>query len=126
MQAHTARQLDQRQGVAARLCDELLAKLLIERRSQHGVQQRPRIGRAQTLDLHPRQGAEVRKHNPRRQDHANRLGAKATRDKRKSLCRSVIQPLQIIDQADQGLIVGHFGKQGQHGQPGQKALRCRT
>ena len=39
------------------------------------------------------------------------------------LRRGTIQPLRIIDQADQWALLGHLGQQAQHGQADQKAIR---
>ena len=59
-----------------------------------------------------------------REDHRNRLGQQAPRDEGKCLHRHFVDPLRVIDDAEQGLIVGGCGHQAQHRQPDQETVRA--
>jgi len=45
------------------------------------------------------------------------------RHERQRLRRGTIQPLRIIDQANQRAVLGHLGQQAQDGQADQKGVR---
>jgi hypothetical protein len=69
--------------------------------------------------MHLRQLAQVRVGNTRRQDQGNRFGDQPAGHKREHLRRSSVQPLQVVDQADKGLLLSDVRKQAQDGQPDQ-------
>ena len=58
--------------------------------------------------------------NAGREHQADRIRRQATGHEPEDLGRGVIQPLRVIDQADQGVLLGHLRQQAQHGQPDQE------
>jgi hypothetical protein len=58
-----------------------------------------------------------------REDNGDRIVPEAARNELECLHRSPIEPLSIIDQADQGLVLGFLRKQPQDTQPEQKRVR---
>ena len=70
----------------------------------------------------PRQAARS---NAPREDQSDRLGLQAARDERNDLRRGAIEPLLVIHQADERLLLGHLGEQAEHGQRDEEAIRRR-
>ena len=61
-----------------------------------------------------------------REDQCDRLGQEAPRDEGERLHRHLVEPLRVIDDAEQGLVVGGGGHQAQHRQPDQETVRRRS
>ena len=55
----------------------------------------------------------------------DRLGQQAPRDEGERLHRHLVEPLRVVDDAEQGLVVGGRGHQAQHRQPDQETVRRR-
>ena len=119
------RQLHQRQRVAAGLGDDLVADPRVQRPGQHRVQQRARIGLLQPLDHQLRQPRQLVARNASREDQADRFRRQATRNEPEDLRRGAIEPLLVVHQADQRMLLGDLGQQAQDGQPDQEAVRRR-
>ena len=120
------RQLQQRQRVAVRLGDDQIAHPRIERPGQHGVQQRPRVVVPQPLDLELRQPGQLLAGNPGREHQADRISSQPPRREPQRLRRSVIEPLLVVDDADQRPLPGHLRQETQHGQTDQEPVRRRA
>ena len=50
-----------------------------------------------------------------RDQHADAIGLQASRDERDDIGRLAIEPLGIVDDTEQRLLFGRFGKQAEHG-----------
>ena len=119
------RQLHQRQRVAPCLGDDPVPHTLVEPTRDHRVQQGAGIGVAQARDhklRKPRQllvfaGLTHREH------HGDRFRQEAARDERKRLRRGPVEPLCIIDQADERPLLGRLGQQSERRQTDQEAVR---
>ena len=61
---------------------------------------------------------------PQRPGH--RLRLQPPRDEREDLRRGAVQPLLVIDQAHQRLLLGDLGEQAQHGEADEEAVRRRS
>ena len=61
-----------------------------------------------------------------REDQRDGLGQQAPRDEAEGLHRHLVEPLRVVDDAQQGLVVGGGRHQAQHGQPDQEAVRGRA
>ena len=59
----------------------------------------------------------------RGEDQADRLRRQAARHEREDLRRGAVEPLLVVDHAEQRLLLGHLGQQAQHGQPDEEAIR---
>ena len=118
------RQLEQRERISARLGDDAVAHLLVQRHPDDRGQQRPRIILTKTFDHQLREPGRVALLGARAdsEDDADRLRQQAARHERQRLRRGTIQPLRIIDQADQRAFLGHLGQQAQDGQADEKAI----
>ncbi len=94
--------------VAAGLGDEPLANPHVQRSGEHRVQQRARVALAQALDHQLRQSRQLIARFAGREDQANRFRLHAARDEREDLRRGTIEPLFVIDQADQRPLLSHI------------------
>ena len=120
-------------GLPPRLGDDLVADPRVERPGQHRGQQRPRVGLGQPLDHQFRQPPQVAARGPgaRTPGRPNRRASR--RATNASTCaEALIQPLRVVDHADQRLLRGRLREQAQHGQADQEPVRaparhsCRT
>ena len=60
---------------------------------------------------------------PHGEDHRDGLRDESARHERKHLRRGLVEPLRIVDDADQGSLVGHIGEQAQDGKTDEEAIR---
>ena len=119
-----ARELQQRQRVAARLGDEPVAHELVKWPAQGRAQQRTRIVLVQAADRQRRQpGQLVRAVRAPSEHQRRRLRLEATRHEGQRLRRRAVEPLRVVDQAHQRPLGRHLGQQVQHGQPDVDAIR---
>ena len=120
--AQPERQLQQRQRVAARLGDDQVADPRIQRPGQRLLQQRPRVVVLQPADFQLGQPGQVRARIAGCEDQPDRVGRQPPRREPQRLRRCVIQPLLVIDQADQRPLHIHLRQQALHGQPDQEPV----
>jgi hypothetical protein len=119
-------QLQKRQRVPVRVRDDLLQDLLIQRSGQRRLQQRPRVTLGQACHGQLRQPRHVRARDPGREHHAHRVGRQPPRGEPQRLRRGPVQPLLVIDHADQRPLSGRLRQQPQYGQAHQEPIRCRA
>ena len=121
-----ARQLEQRQRVAGRLADDAVSDAIVQRACDHRLQQRSRVVVAETFDHELRQPLQlaVLAGLAEPEDQRDRLGEQPARDEREDLRRGAVEPLRIVDQADQRLLLGGVTQETQHGQADQETIRC--
>ena len=90
------------------------------------VQQLARVAVGQALDHQLRQAGQTSWRRRRDgEDQGDRLGQQAPRDEAERLHRHLVEPLRVIDDTEQRLVVGGGGHQAQHRQPDQEAVRGR-
>jgi hypothetical protein len=120
-----AGQLQQRQRVAARLGDELVEHCRVERAVERRPQQRTGIRVVQAGDDQFRELAErlVGPDRPGREHQCDRLGQQPPGHEGERVRGGLVEPLGVIDEADQGLLLGDVGQQAQDGQTDQEAVR---
>ena len=59
-----------------------------------------------------------------REDHQYRLGEQPARHERQCLRGGPVEPLRVVDHAEQRALGGDDGEQGEHGQPDEKRVGC--
>ena len=121
-----SRQLEQRQRVAARLGDDPVADPPVQREAHRRVEQRAGVA----VDAAPRTSSSgrCRSSSPGSRaanTSAHRLGQQPARDERERQRRGPIEPLRVVDDAQQRTLLGHLGQQAEHGQADQEAIRAR-
>ena len=119
-----ARQLEQGQRVAVTLLDELVTDGGIDRAGDADEQKGAgiAIGEAVNGDLRqPGQGVTVGP-RPRGIHDRDPLGQQAAGHEPHHLGRGLIEPLPVVDNADQRLLLGDLGGRRQRGQPDQQPV----
>jgi hypothetical protein len=111
-----------RAGHLAEALDSL-GRALIQPSRHHRGQQRARISIAQTTNLQLRQPAQLIARLARREQNPHRLSQKPSRRKRHRLCRSRVQPLRIIDNAEQRTLLRDLRQQARQRQTNQQSTR---
>ena len=116
------RQLQQRQRIPPRLGDDPVPDSLIQSEPDSRAQQRAGVAVVHAAHL---QLGEVSKLLPRftRGEHdPDGLRQQAPGDKRQRQRRGLIQPLRVIDDAQQWTLFGRGREQAQHGQPDEEPI----
>jgi len=114
-----ARQLEQGQRIAVTLHDDLVANGGIKRAGHVGQQQRASIAVTEAADGQlgePRQNV-IAGPRPRGAHDRDPLGEEAPGDEPQDLRRSVVDPLRVIDDTGQRLLLGDLGEQRERRQP---------
>ncbi|HEY6762058.1 MAG TPA: hypothetical protein VI318_21335 [Baekduia sp.] len=123
--AHAAGQLQQRERVAARLGDDPVADAVVERARRGVGDEGARVRVLQAADCELRKavvGPPVAGLT-QREDDRHGLGQQPSRDEPERLPRGGVQPLSVVDQAEERTILGDRAEQAQHGQGHQEPVR---
>ena len=124
----TPRQLQQRERVPAGLGDDPVPHPLVEPSGDRRVQQRAGVAVAESG--RPR-APEARRARRPRSAHAPRTpaptgSARSRRATNASVCAGrPVEPLRVVDDADERLLLGRLGQQAEHRQPDEEAIRRR-
>ena len=123
-----ARQLEQRERVAVALGDDLVADGDVQRAVHVVQQQRARVAVAEPADRQLGQPGEdvVAAAGARCAHERDPLGEEPAGDETEDLRGGVVEPLRVVDDADQRLLLGDLGEQRQRGQPDQEPVGRRT
>jgi len=107
------------------LRDDLIADARVQGSGHAGQQQRARIAVTEAADGklgEPRQNV-VTGIGPRGADDRDPLGEQAAGDEPKDLRRGLVEPLRVVDEAGQRLLLGDLCEQCQRGEPHQEPVR---
>ncbi len=121
-----AREFQQRQRVAGRLGEDPATYRLVERAVDRGVQQGAGVARGDALERQLRQPLAVVAVVAHAEHHPDTLPHQPARDERQRLRGHAIEPLCVVDDADERLLLGDVGEQAQHRQPDHEAIRRRA
>ena len=117
-----ARQLEQGERVSVTLLDDLVANGGVQGAGHVGQQQRAGIAVAESGDRQLGQPGEnvIADPRPRGAHDRDRFGEQAAGHEPQDLRRGVVEPLPVVDETDQRLLLGDLGDQRQRGQPHQE------
>jgi hypothetical protein len=115
--------LQQGRRVPPRLGHDSLAHPRVTRPRDGGSQQLQRIRIPQTLDDELRESREIVGRLTRGEHDRDRLHGQTARDERERLRRCAIQPLRIVDNAEQRALLGQIRQEAENGQPDDKTVR---
>ena len=93
------------------------------RAAQDGLQQRPCIPAAQRLDAELREAGQSTAHVTRRERERDPLRQQAARHERERSGRCAVEPLRVVDHAQQRLLLGSFGEEAENREPDKKRAR---
>jgi hypothetical protein len=121
----SARQLDERERVAARLVEDPAAHSRVHRARHGGLQQRAGVGVREAFDHQLRQSLE---HVPvaglaQREYQSHPFRQEPPRHERERLRGYPVEPVRVVDDAHQRRLLGDLGQQAQDRQPDQEAIR---
>ena len=119
------RQLQQREGVATRLGDDLIAHVLVQPPGHRRRQQPASVLVGEPADHQLRQAGELHRvvGLADGEHHGDPLRQQTPRHERKRLRRGPIEPLRIVDEAHERSHLGRLGQQAQRRQGHQEAVR---
>src|SRR5262249_44495244 len=121
--SQSSRQLQQRERIATRLGHESLDDFFVHSSRHRRLEERSGVCRAETFEYELRQTVEVlllaRPTNA--EQHRNRVGLEAPRDERERGDGLPIQPLHVVDQADERALLGEMRQQAERRQADKKA-----
>jgi hypothetical protein len=122
--AHAARQLEQGERVAAGLGDDAITDALVQPTGDRPVEQGPRVLLGEPTERHLRKAVQRRCGGglTGREHDRHRLGEQAPRDEPENLGRDAVQPLHVVDQAQQRPVLGDRCQQAQHGHGDEEAV----
>ena len=119
----TSRQLQECEWVPAGLDDDPFEHALIEPTWQGGFQQRTRITMTQRLDAKLRETRERVTMLARGEHERDLFGQQAAGDERKHPRRRGIEPLRVVDDAEQRPRLGRLRQQVEDRQPDKEGIR---
>ena len=118
-----ARELHERERIPAGLGDDPLKHGLVEPRGEDGLQQRPCIPAAERIDAELREAGQSAAHVTRRECERDPLGQQAASHERERSGRCAVEPLRVVDQAQERLLLGSFGEEAESREPDKKRAR---
>ena len=118
------RQLQQGERVAARLGHDPIADARVNGPDQHGFEQGPGVGVGQAGHAHLGHPGEqvLVTAGTRGEDQCHRVGVQAPGHEGKDHRGHTVGPLDVVDQAEQGVLGSRFGQQPEHGHPQQQRI----
>jgi hypothetical protein len=120
------RQFQQRQGIAPGFTDDAIPHADIDPSGNDRGHQRPRIVLAQPLDLKLRKACQFVAGPSNCEHQTDRLRAETPSDERQRLRRGPIEPLLVVDKAEERLLIGDLSQQAQAGERHHEAIRRRA
>ena len=117
-----ARQLEQRQRVAAGLVDDSVEDALVQRCRQDGFEQRPCVAMPQGFDVELGQPRERVARLARGEHQSDPLSQEAVGDECEGACRPTVQPLGVVDDSEKRPFLGGLGEQPQDCQSDEKRI----
>ena len=112
-----ARELQERERIAACLGDDPLEHGLVQPRREDGLQQRPCIPAAQRLDAELREAGQSTIHLTRRERERDPLRQQAVSHERERSGRCAVEPLRVVDHAQERLLLDGFGEEAENREP---------
>jgi hypothetical protein len=118
------RQLEDGERVSPSLCHNPIAYRLVNRSPQDRVQQHAGINVVETSDEQLREPAKFTFVSwlTHRDDQGNRLGEEAASHEGNRLGRDPVQPLSIVDDAEQRTFFGDLCQEAENSEPHQKSV----
>ena len=126
--AHVAWQLQQSERVASGLGNDPLTDVLVEPAGDHRRQQGARVLVVEPDQAQLRQACQLAllTRLPDREHDRDALGEQAACHESEHLGRDLVEPLEVVDETQQRLVLGHLGQEAERGQPDEEAVAGRA
>jgi hypothetical protein len=121
---HAAWKLDQGEWIPTSLGDDPFEHRFVEARHDDRLQQRPCIAMAEWLHLQLRKARKVTAGIPSTKDECDPLGEQSASYERERLGGSTVEPLRVVDHAEERLSFGGFRQQAENSEPDKQWARC--
>ena len=121
--APAARQFEQRERIAARLRHDAVTDALVQRARHHARQQSARVLVVEPSELQLRKRGEIWACLAAGEHDRHRLGQQAPGDEPEHLTRGAVEPLHIVDDAQERALLRRAGQQAERRQRDQEAVR---
>ena len=118
-------QLHQREGIAAGFDDQPLEHLVVKRRRQDGLEERAGVAMTERLDVDLGQTSQPLAQLPRAEHDRDPLGREAARCKPEGLCRRAIEPLGVVDDAQESPLSGRLRQESENRERHEERVRSR-
>ena len=112
-----------RERIPSRLGDDPLQHRLVEARREHGLEQGARIAAAERLDPELREARESAARVTRRECEHDPLREQSASDERERSRRGAVEPLRVVDHAEQRLLLGRLREQAENGKADEERAR---
>jgi hypothetical protein len=116
-------ELQQSKRVAAGLGNDALENGFVQPSREHGFQERPSIPAAQRIDRELRKAEQATSNAASRKREGDPLREQPTRDEGERCARCVIEPLRVVDDAQERALVGLFGEEAENGESNHERAR---
>src|SRR5581483_8447025 len=123
-----ARKLQERERIAVALDEQLLEDGGVERTVDAVEEKRPRLGVRQAVEAQLRKPRKnlVADSGARGEDERDPLGVQTPCDETEDLLRGSVQPLRVVHDADERLMLRDLGEERQDGEPDEESIRRRS
>ena len=116
-------QLDQGERVAMRLRENPVADLLVQREAHRRAQQRAGVAVHESAHLEVRHVRKLVAGDASGEHEPDRLSQQPASDERERQRRASIEPLRVVDDAQQGASLGRFAYEAEDGEADQEPIR---
>src|SRR6266542_2608685 len=116
-------ELQECERVAPGFGNDALENGFVQTSREDGLQERPCIPTAQRIDTELRKAEQATSHVASRERERDPLREQPTRDERERGARCVIEPLRVVDHAQERLLLGRFGEETENGEPDEERAR---
>ena len=124
--AQPARELEHGEWVPTGLGDDPFEHGLVEARREDGLEQRARIPVTEGLNPELGKARKIANGIADREDQRDPFGKQSSRDERERLGRRTIEPLCVVDEAEQRLLLGGVREKTENREPDEKRVRRRA
>ena len=117
-----SRELEQRKRISVRLGEDAFPNGVIEMPDQHRIENGAGVSRIEPTEQQLRHSLQLLDDLPAREHERHRIGAKTTRDECQRTGRLGIEPLRVVDHAQDGLRPGDLRHEAERREPNQVAV----
>jgi hypothetical protein len=115
-------ELHERERISTCLGDDPFEDGLVQPSREDGLQQRPRISPAQRIDADLGKAGQATADLTRRERQHDSVRKQAVSDEREGSGGCAVEPLRVVDQAEERLLLGSLGEQAENRESDENGL----